>query len=360
MKGTFWTILTLLVSLLGPASAKAATHRVSNDAPTLLEISILLYGTPSLWKDIATANSLRPPYRITPGMKLKLPKKPTLNRQDGRLALLNHWRRHFDLAESRQAPPALTQRPEAPPAVAEALKKVLLVQSLLPSLPQSLLPKTPPETTQEDEKQAQAETEPTPPPPSAPKLEQVSEREWVAVHKDEGKTTIQQVIAPENAKQTGVVSTSVQDQRGATRFVVEPVKLAPIEAAPAPEPSPESTAVAQSAPAPAPPPPPPPKVTPQESAQLTKTDDELSFDQAKAIFEQGNFEKALIAFSKARTRTPAFLPAWFYELLCLKKLGRRQEVARVVDEFTQANPALSQLPVIQNYRSGAAFDEAGK
>jgi hypothetical protein len=102
-------VLAILLPLLLPLPAAAAgtakeyrgTHVVDDYAPTLVEIAILRYGRPGMWRDIARWNRIKRPYTVWIGRPLKLHRRPALSIKEGRTLILQMWRRKFDtIAES--------------------------------------------------------------------------------------------------------------------------------------------------------------------------------------------------------------------------------------------------------------------
>jgi hypothetical protein len=213
-------------------------HVVDENAPTLTEISIFLYGTPDEWPKIAKFNGLRRPYRLHLGDKLKLPRKRSLKKSEGLIAVRNYWRKHFGLGDA------------------------------FPSIPPTALPQGPEART------------------VAPTVE---------IHKtSEGKTA----------------------------FVIPP------GAAPPPH--------------------------PPEAQAPTRDTEEIGLDQAKLLLDDGKTKDALRGFRKWRQKNPNYLPAWFYEFQCLKKLEQKSELSKALEDFGQANPSLQGIPVIENYRKWSA------
>ena len=73
------------------------SHIVSDQAPTLCEIGIVLYGRCSMFKEVAIWNGIRTPFSIRIGQRLVLKKKPTLTPREGAARLLASWRKRFGL-----------------------------------------------------------------------------------------------------------------------------------------------------------------------------------------------------------------------------------------------------------------------
>lgn len=82
-------------------------HIVTDNAPSLREIALFLYGDIGSFRKIARWNHLPSPYRIKIGQKLILRDSPTLNAEEGTRRLARLWRRHFGLPENSQAQEAV-------------------------------------------------------------------------------------------------------------------------------------------------------------------------------------------------------------------------------------------------------------
>lgn len=78
---------------VAPGVAPGVVHVVDDDAHSLVEISVLLYGTPEEWDDLARVNRLKGSRSVALGQVLELHRAPTLSRSEGRQALLNYWRK---------------------------------------------------------------------------------------------------------------------------------------------------------------------------------------------------------------------------------------------------------------------------
>ncbi|OFZ20237.1 MAG: hypothetical protein A2X94_15290 [Bdellovibrionales bacterium GWB1_55_8] len=100
-------------------------HVVSDEAPTLCEIGVLLYGKCGAFRELAEWSGIPAPYRVRAGQKLIL-RHPGMPREQGRGLLLAYWRAHFGLPKSvasvEIARPEEKQLPEdKPPPTFEAL-----------------------------------------------------------------------------------------------------------------------------------------------------------------------------------------------------------------------------------------------
>lgn len=101
-----WLAAALITALIqtGPLSALASepatTYVVTGEMTSLGEISLFLYGKAGMHKKIAEWNGLAPPYRIKPGVTLKLEQKPTLDPAEGATLVLKMWRRLMGLPDS--------------------------------------------------------------------------------------------------------------------------------------------------------------------------------------------------------------------------------------------------------------------
>ncbi|HLE00093.1 MAG TPA: hypothetical protein VJB59_07530 [Bdellovibrionota bacterium] len=115
------------------------SHIVSDQAPTLCEIGIVLYGRCSMFKEIANWNGIARPYHIRIGQRLLLKKKPTLMPQEGAARLLASWRKRFGLdGEKVQPSPGsyaalLSKAPQVkletrPETSAEDIPKIIVTQ----------------------------------------------------------------------------------------------------------------------------------------------------------------------------------------------------------------------------------------
>ncbi len=314
-----------LLAFVGTASQASPVYTVEKETPTLTEISLFLYGDARHWPEIARVNRIEAPYRLQLGQKLKLSNRTQVSQAEGEAAQLRYWRAYF----------GLPLKPSSDPPTQVALQTVT------------------PITVQVPEVQALKTS----------KVEQVSESEFIAVKKTESNTLVQQIFLPSpptpeeakssdsvrgDGKATALVATAIMDSTGSTRFVVEEAKVdlptpavaentKPSAVISSDEPS--KTVV-----------PPPVAPAPEKLAELTKLPEELSFDQAKTLLDQGEVDRAVQGFSEARRKTPGFLPAWIYELYCLKKLERKKELAAALDEFKKTHPQLLSLPALQSYQ----------
>lgn len=77
--------------------SNANAFTVSDEAPTLCEIGILLYGRCSAHRKIALWNDLQPPFQLRLGQVLILKEPAALSLEEGRAKLLSIWRRKFGL-----------------------------------------------------------------------------------------------------------------------------------------------------------------------------------------------------------------------------------------------------------------------
>ena len=83
-----------------PAQGEGFFHIVTEDARSLTEISLYLYGKSSYFQELAEWNHLSSPDSIRLGQKLILKVPPTLNPQEGAQTLLAHWRKKFGILDS--------------------------------------------------------------------------------------------------------------------------------------------------------------------------------------------------------------------------------------------------------------------
>lgn len=72
--------------------------QVTDDIPTLQEISLYLYGTTQRYGQIAEWNGLAAPYAVRIGQTLQLREAPVLTPEQGRQKVLEMWRSRFALA----------------------------------------------------------------------------------------------------------------------------------------------------------------------------------------------------------------------------------------------------------------------
>ncbi|OFZ23212.1 MAG: hypothetical protein A2X94_02945 [Bdellovibrionales bacterium GWB1_55_8] len=118
-------MLALIVGQGALAAGPPHAHVVSDQAPSLWEIGIYLYGRKNAYLDIAKWNSIEHPYVIHPGQSLKLQKIPTLSPEQGAAALLEIWCQEFGLpktcAQRATAPEKITT-PSADPVPSTVTK----------------------------------------------------------------------------------------------------------------------------------------------------------------------------------------------------------------------------------------------
>lgn len=103
IKHLAWFIFVFECFLIGSSVASEVDHYKIDDRVCLSEISVMLYGKASKWKDIARWNHLKNPHKVLMGQTLRLEEPSTLTVEQGQKALLQMWRKRFGLDEVEDA-----------------------------------------------------------------------------------------------------------------------------------------------------------------------------------------------------------------------------------------------------------------
>ncbi|MBL7715822.1 MAG: LysM peptidoglycan-binding domain-containing protein [Bdellovibrionales bacterium] len=101
--------------------APSATYQVHESGENLSLIALRLYGKSSRWKEIATLNEMKAPYRLKMRQILRLPTAPTLTQAQGNQKVLAYWRRHFGLSgnETRREVASIPKKTIDTPSIRE-------------------------------------------------------------------------------------------------------------------------------------------------------------------------------------------------------------------------------------------------
>jgi len=254
-KCLFFCGLIASIALPGFGANASETYVVDAQGPTLFEVSILLYGKPDSWREIARLNGITEPRNVRAGQVLSLPDRKRLDPAEGKLALLNYWRAHFGLHEV-----AAVVAPVAPLQIAPVIGPV-----------------------------------------AAP------------IRVDSAKAEILLQPAP-----------------AVPEVWIEPVASMPV----------------------------PIDASARENLLVeARTPEEKSALGAAELLESGKTVSALDAFRRQRLKNPEIVPTWFFELKCLKELGREQELQEILAQFVERFPQMGGLPVVQKYRDSHASSQ---
>ncbi len=102
-----------------PESTFVQYYQVSDEAPTLGEIGIHLYGTTQYAKKISEWNHLANPNYLRIGQKLLIKERPTQTAAEGKHAVLSMWRKQFGLDDVLSQKIRPNQNPIPKPQVTE-------------------------------------------------------------------------------------------------------------------------------------------------------------------------------------------------------------------------------------------------
>lgn len=71
------------------------------------------------------------------------------------------------------------------------------------------------------------------------------------------------------------------------------------------------------------------------------------FEEGRDLFEDRNFQEALLAFRKSKAKDDTPIAVWIYEMRCLRGLNRRKEAKKVAQALLSKQPRLKHVSYIQ-------------
>jgi hypothetical protein len=301
----------VLIILLAPIHAYSdSTYRVTRDIPTLGEISIFLYGTTKMAKEIAQWNQLQRTDHLRIGQKLLLKKTPTLTEDEGKSQLLAMWRKRFGLT----AILSNTDRKAKSKTLGPPPTPITSPSTPAPKIPKHLQKTLPTELKSGLERSPGTESKPNriiiePKPPAV-----------------QSQKTPEQSLKPPPTQ----VKTDHTPSPSHTSESVDPKLPATPTSDSTPTPTPVST----------PPPPrapifvPTPTPAPTPASAPPPEDDQTALERVSVEVDA----------------YPDQLALWFKKMFLLNKLGKKEELKATIDDLLEDHPHLKNLPTIKKYQ----------